>query len=350
MLNSTRKDRERLGRLIRMHANHREDVEEATAGAIVATVGLKNTYTGDTICDPLAPVLLESITFPEPVISVAIEPASREEEEKLIEGLVKLAQEDPTFHTKRDRETGQTLISGMGELHLDVIVDRLKREYRVNARIGRPQVAYRETISQSARAEGRYVRQTGGHGQYGHVWMNLEPLEAGQGIQIENKIVGGLVPREYISAAEAGIREAAEGGVVSGYPMVDLKVTIDDGSYHDVDSSEMAFKMAGSIGFKEGVRRARPILLEPVMKVEVVAPGLSLGDVIGDLNARRGQIQGLEGRGDLQIVGAHVPLAEMFGYATSLRSATQGRATFSMEFHHYAQVPTQIAETVASRK
>ena len=346
VLNTTQGERERLGRLIQMHANHREELEEAAAGNIVAAMGLKSTLTGDTICDMTGPILLESIDFPAPVISVAIEPASRDEEEKLVDGLLKLSQEDPTFLTRRDEETGQTIISGMGELHLDVIVDRLKREFHVSAQIGKPQVAYRETITRTARAEGRYVRQTGGRGQYGHIWMNVEPVEAGTGIQFENKIVGGAVPREYVAAAEAGIREAAAGGIVSGFPLVDVKIVVDDGSYHDVDSSEMAFKMAGSIGFKEAVRRAGPVIMEPMMSVEVVCPGPALGDVLGDLNGRRARIQALEGRGDLQIVTAHVPLSEMFGYATTLRSSTQGRATFSMEFDHYAQVPPSIAETI----
>ncbi len=348
VLNSTQGERERLGRLIQMHANHREELETATAGNIVAAVGLKNTFTGDTVCDVSSPILLESISFPDPVISVAIEPSSREEEEKLVDALIKLSQEDPTFVTRRDDETGQTIIAGMGELHLDVIVDRLKREFRVDAQIGKPQVAYRETITRPARAEGRYVRQTGGRGQYGHVWMNIEPLEAGSGIQFQNKIVGGTVPREYVAAAEAGIKETAAGGVVSGFPLVDVKIVIDDGSYHEVDSSEMAFKMAGSIGFKDAVRAARPALMEPVMNVEVVCPGPTLGDVLGNLNGRRAQIQGMEGRGDLQIVTAFVPLSDMFGYATALRSSTQGRATYSMEFHHYARVPASIAETVAA--
>ena len=349
VLNTTQGDRERLGRLIQMHANHREELEEAAAGTIVAAVGLKNTFTGDTVCDVSSPVLLESISFPNPVISVSIEPSSREEEEKLVDALVKLSQEDPTFVTRRDEETGQTIIAGMGELHLDVIVDRLRREFRVEAHIGKPQVAYRETITRPARSEGRYVRQTGGRGQYGHVWMNIEPVEPGSGILFDSKVVGGAVPREYVAAAEAGIREAAAGGVVSGFPLVDVKVMIDDGSYHEVDSSEMAFKMAGSIGFKEAVRRAKPVLMEPVMNVEVVCPGPTLGDVLGDLNGRRAQIQGMEGRGDLQIVTAYVPLSEMFGYATALRSSTQGRATYSMEFERYAPVPASIAEAVAAR-
>ena len=349
VLNTTRQDRERLGRLIQMHSNHREELEEASAGNIVAAVGLKNTFTGDTICDTTGPVILETINFPDPVISVAIEPKSREEEEKLVDALVKLSQEDPTFRSNRDVETGQTVISGMGELHLEVIVDRLKREFHVDARTGRPQVAYRETVRQHARAEGRYVRQTGGRGQYGHVWLNIEPLEAGSGVEFVDKTVGGSVPREYISAVEAGAREAASNGILTGFPMVDIKITLDDGSYHDVDSSEMAFKMAGSMGFKAAAQRARPVALEPVMKVEVVCPGTTLGEVIGDLNGRRAQIQGMEGRGDLQIVNAFVPLAEMFGYATTLRSASQGRANYSMEFDHYAQVPQHIAETVAAR-
>ena len=348
VLNSTQGGRERLGRLIQMHANHREELEEATAGNIVAAVGLKNTFTGDTVCDVSSPILLESISFPNPVISVAIEPSSREDEEKLVDALVKLSQEDPTFVTRRDEETGQTIIAGMGELHLDVIVDRLRREFRVDAQIGKPQVAYRETITRPARAEGRYVRQSGGRGQYGHVWMNIEPLTAGSGIQFESKVVGGAVPREYVAAAEAGIKEAAAGGVVSGFPLVDVKIVIYDGSHHEVDSSEMAFKMAGSIGFKDAVRAARPAMMEPVMNVEVVCPGPTLGDVLGDLNGRRAQIQGMEGRGDLQIVTAFVPLSEMFGYATALRSSTQGRATYSMEFHHYSPVPASIGAAVAA--
>jgi elongation factor G len=349
VMNTTRQERERLGRLLQMHSNHREDLEAATAGNIVAAVGLKNTFTGDTICDQAGPILLESIKFPEPVISMAIEPKSKEEEEKLVDALTKLTQEDPTFRARHDVETGQTVISGMGELHLEVIVDRLKREFRVDARTGRPQVAYRETVTQPARAQGRYVRQTGGRGQYGDVWLNVEPLEPGKGFEFVNKIVGGAIPKEYVSAVEAGVREAAENGIVTGFPMVDLRVTADDGSYHEVDSSEMAFKMAGSIGFKAAAQRAKPVALEPVMEVEVVCPGTTLGDVLGDLNGRRAQIQGMEGRGDMQILTAHVPLAEMFGYATSLRSATQGRATYSMEFHHYAPVPPNIAETIAAR-
>ena len=349
VLNTSRQGRERLGRLIQMHSNHREELEEASTGNIVAAVGLKDTFTGDTICAVNSPVVLESIRFPEPVLSVAIEPKTREEDEKLVDGLVKLAQEDPTFRSHHDIETGQTVISGMGELHIEVIVDRLKREFRVDARTGRPQVAYRETITRTARAEGRYVRQTGGRGQYGHVWMAVEPLEPGSGIEFVNKIVGGTVPREYVSAAEQGAREAAQNGQLTGFPIVDLRITVDDGSYHEVDSSEMAFKMAGSMGFKAAIGRARPVALEPIMKVEVVGPAKSIGDVMGDLQSRRAQVQGMESRGDLGIVIAFVPLAEMFGYATSLRSATQGRASYSMEFDHYNHVPQQVVETLTRR-
>jgi elongation factor G len=345
-MNTTRRERERLGRLIQMHSNHREELEEALAGNIVAAVGLKNTYTGDTISDIASPILLETIKFPDPVISVAIEPKSREEEEKLVEALVKLSQEDPTFHAAHDPETGQTIISGMGELHLEVIVDRLKREFHVDARTGRPQVAYRETVRSSYRAEGRHVRQTGGHGQYGHVWLTVEPLPTGGGVEFVNKIVGGTIPREYINAVEAGARGAAENGILTGFPMVDIRITLDDGSYHEVDSSEMAFKIAGSLGFKAAAERAKPVALEPIMKVDIVCPGPTLGEVLGDLGSRRAQIQGMEGRGDLQTINAFVPLAEMFGYATSLRSATQGRASFSMEFDHYAQAPQHaVAQT-----
>ncbi len=349
VLNTSRQGRERLGRLIQMHSNHREELEEATAGNIVAAVGLKDTFTGDTISAVNSPVILESIRFPEPVVSVAIEPKTREEEEKLVDALVKLGQEDPTFRSSHDLETGQTVISGMGELHIEVIVDRLKREFRVDARTGRPQVAYRETITQTARAEGRYVRQTGGRGQYGHVWLEVEPLEPGSGIEFVNKIVGGAVPREYIPAVEQGAREAAQNGQLTGFPIVDLRITIDDGSFHEVDSSEMAFKMAGSMGFKSAINRARPVALEPIMKVEVVGPAASIGDVMGDLQSRRAQVQGMESRGDLGIVTAFVPLAEMFGYATSLRSATQGRASYSMEFDHYNHVPQNVVETLTRR-
>ena len=349
VMNTSRQSRERLGRIIQMHSNHREELEEATTGNIIAAVGLKDTFTGDTICIGSDPILLESINFPEPVISVAIEPKSREEEEKLVDALVKLSQEDPTFRSSHNPETAQTVISGMGELHIEIIVDRLKREFRVDARTGRPQVAYRETITRAARAEGRYVRQTGGRGQYGHVWVQVEPLESGSGIKFVNKIVGGAVPREYVSAVEAGAREAAQNGALTGFPLVDLMITIDDGSYHDVDSSEMAFKMAGSIGFKAAIERARAVAMEPVMKVEVVGPAKFIGDVMGDLQSRRAQVQGMESRGELGIVNAFVPLAEMFGYATSLRSATQGRASYSMQFDHYNQVPQHVVETLNRR-
>ncbi len=349
VLNTSRQGRERLGRLIQMHSNHREELEEAETGNIVAAVGLKDTFTGDTICAVNSPIVLESIRFPEPVISVAIEPKSREEEEKLVDALVKLGQEDPTFRSSHDVETGQTVISGMGELHIEVIVDRLKREFRVDAKTGRPQVAYRETVTRTARAEGRYVRQTGGRGQYGHVWLEVEPLEPGSGVEFVNKIVGGTVPREYIPAVEQGAREAALNGQLTGFPIVDVRITIDDGSFHEVDSSEMAFKMAGSMGFKAAIERARPVALEPVMKVEVVGPAKSIGDVMGDLQSRRAQVQGMESRGDLGIVTAFVPLAEMFGYATTLRSATQGRASYSMEFDHYNHVPQQVVETLTRR-
>ncbi len=349
VLNSSRQGRERLGRLIQMHSNHREELEEAVTGNIVAAVGLKDTFTGDTICIGSDPILLESIKFPDPVVSVAIEPKSREEEEKLIDALVKLSQEDPTFRSSHNPETAQTIISGMGELHIEVIVDRLKREFRVDARTGRPQVAYRETITRPARAEGRYVRQTGGRGQYGHVWLEVEPLDPGSGIEFVNKVVGGAVPREYVSAVEAGAREAAQNGALTGFPLVDLRISIDDGSYHEVDSSEMAFKMAGSMGFKAAIERARPVALEPIMKVEVVGPAKFIGDIMGDLQSRRAQVQGMESRGDLGIVNAFVPLAEMFGYATTIRSATQGRASYSMEFDHYNHVPQHVVETLNRR-
>ena len=347
VMNTTRQDRERMGRLIQMHSNHREELEEARAGNIVATVGLKNTFTGDTICETGEPIVLETIDFPEPVISVAIEPQNKEEEEKLVDALVKLGQEDPTFRSAHDQETGQTIISGMGELHLEIIVDRLKREFSILAQTGRPQVAYRETVRKSYRAEGRYVRQSGGRGQYGHVWITVEPLETGSGVEFVNKIVGGTIPREYIPAVEAGAREAAMNGILTGFAMVDIRITLDDGSFHDVDSSEMAFKMAGSMGFKAAANKAKPVALEPVMAVEVVTPEVSLGDVLADINSRRAQIQGMEQRGDLQIINAHVPLGEMFGYSTTLRSSSQGRANYSMQFDHYSEVPKHIAEAVA---
>ncbi len=347
--NATKRQKERVGRLLQMHANHREEVQEVSAGDIAAAVGLKNTFTGDTLCDEGRPVILEAIKFPEPVISVAIEPKTKADQDKMGGALAKLGEEDPTFRVRTDLETGQTIISGMGELHLEVIVDRMMREFHVDANVGRPQVAYRETISRPARAEGRYVRQTGGRGQYGDVWVEVEPLQAGQGFEFVNRIVGGTVPREYIPAVEAGVKEALETGVLAGYPMVDVKVSLMDGSYHEVDSSEMAFKIAGSMGLKNAVGKAAPLLLEPIMKVEVVMPEEFLGDVMGDINARRGHVLGVDARAGSQVVRAQVPLAEMFGYATELRSMTRGRATHSMEFSHYAPVPITISEEVVSR-
>ncbi len=344
--NATKGRKERVGRLLQMHANHREEIAEVLAGDIAAAVGLKDTVTGDTLCDEQHPVVLEAMQFPTPVISVAIEPKTKADQDKMGVSLLRLAEEDPTFKMHTDPETGQTIISGMGELHLEIIVDRLLREFKVSANVGRPQVAYKETIRQKVRAEGRYIRQTGGRGQYGHVWLELEPLESGAGFVFENRIVGGVVPREYIPAVEAGVKEAMETGVVAGYPVIDVKVQLVDGSYHDVDSSEMAFKIAGSMAFKEGARRAQPVLLEPVMSVEVVVPEEYMGDVIGDLNARRGRIEGMEPRSGVQVIRGFVPLAEMFGYATDLRSSTQGRGTYSMQFDHYQEVPHSVAEAV----
>jgi elongation factor G len=347
--NSTKNERERISRLLRMHANHREEVDWVGAGDICAVIGLKKTFTGDTLCDPERPILLEAIQFPEPVISVAVEPKTRADQDKLSLALQRLAEEDPTFQVRIDPESGQTIISGMGELHLEVIVDRMLREFRVGATIGRPQVAYKETITRPVRVEGRFVRQTGGRGQYGHVWLELEPLRRGEGFVFEDRIVGGVVPKEFIPAVEAGIREAMETGGLAGYPVVDLKAVLVDGSYHEVDSSEMAFKIAASMALKEGVRRGQPVILEPVMRVEVVTPEEFTGDVIGDLNARRGRIEGMEIRAGAQVVRALVPLATMFGYATDLRSMTQGRATYSMEFDHYAPVPEAVAAELAAR-
>ncbi len=349
VLNATKGQRERMGRLVRMHANMREDVDEVFAGDIAAVVGLKNTFTGDTLCDPEHPIVLEAPRFPEPVISVAIEPKTKADQDKLSLALSRLAEEDPTFRVRVDPETGQTIISGMGELHLEVLVDRMMREFKVEANVGRPQVAYRETITVPARAEGRFIRQTGGRGQYGHVWLELEPLGPAGGFEFVNKIVGGVIPKEFIPAVEAGVREAMETGVLAGYPVIGVRVTLFDGSYHEVDSSEMAFKIAASIAFKNAMEKAKPVLLEPIMRVEVVTPEAFLGDVLGDLTARRGHIVGIEPRGPNQAIRALVPLAEMFGYATDLRSMTQGRATYTMEFDHYEPVPHQIAETVMAR-
>ncbi len=346
---TTRERKERIGRLLKMHADKREDIDEVYAGDIAAAVGLKNVSTGETICDLDAPVLLESIEFPTPVISISVEPKTKADQERLGVALGKLAQEDPTFQVNTDAETGQTILSGMGELHLEIIVDRLLREFRVGANVGKPQVAYRETIRRSAEAEGRYVRQTGGHGQYGHVKLEIEPAEPGAGFEFISKIVGGRVPREYIKPVETGIREAMEGGVLAGYPMVDIRVTLVDGSYHEVDSSELAFKIAGSIGFKAAVRRAKPVLMEPVMGVEVVVPEEYMGDVIGDLNSRRGKIEAMEARSGTQIIRSAVPLAEMFGYATEMRSRTQGRATYTMHFARYEEIPRTVSEEIVAR-
>lgn len=347
--NATKGIRERLGRIVEMHANRREEVESIGPGDIVGAIGLKNTTTGDTICIEGNPIILEAIRFPDPVISIAIEPKSKADQEKLVEGLGRLADEDPTFQVRFDQETGQTIIAGMGELHLDVLVDRLHREFNVGANVGKPRVAYREGISEKSRAEGRFVRQTGGHGQYGHVWLELEPQESGAGFKFENRIVGGAVPREFIPAVQAGAKEMLENGVLAGYPVIDVKVTLVDGSFHPVDSSEIAFRMAGSMAAREGVRRAKPYLLEPVLSVEVVTPGEFVGDVLGDLNSRRAQIRQIEGTGDIQTVEANVPLAELFGYTTKLRSLTQGRATHSMEISHYQSVPQSIEKELVAR-
>lgn len=347
--NSTKGIKERIGRLLKMHANKREEIKEVRAGDIAAVVGLKNTLTGDTLCDENNPIILESIQFPEPVIAVAIEPKTKADQEKLSVSLSKLAQEDPSFKVSFDEETGQTIISGMGELHLEIIVDRLTREFKVGANVGKPQVAYKETIKGVAKVEGKFVRQSGGRGQYGHVWIEIEPLERGKGFEFVNKIVGGVIPKEFIPAVEKGIREAMEGGVLAGYPVVDVRVTLIDGSYHEVDSSEMAFKIAGSMAFKEGAKKAQLVLLEPIMNVEVVTPEEYMGDVIGDINSRRGKIQSMEKRGGAQVIKAMIPLAEMFGYATDLRSRTQGRATYTMQFDHYEEVPKNIMDSIVAK-
>ena len=349
VINSTKGQRERIGRILIMHANKQEEVEEVYAGEIAAAIGLKNTTTGDTLCDPDNPIILEKMEFPEPVISVAIEPKTRASQEKMGIALAKLAEEDPTFRTYTNEETGQTIIAGMGELHLEIIVDRLLREFKVEANIGNPQVSYRETITTQAEAEGKYVRQSGGHGQYGHVKIKIEPNEAGKGFEFINKIVGGVVPKEFIGPTEAGIKEACEAGVLAGYPMLDIKVTLFDGSYHEVDSSEMAFKIAGSMAFKEAVMKANPVLLEPMMKVEITTPDDYLGDVMGDVNSRRGKIQGMNPKDGFHILDAFIPLSMMFGYATDLRSKTQGRATYSMQFDHYAPVPKSLADEIMDK-
>jgi elongation factor G len=344
--NSTKDIKERVGRLLKMHANKREEMKEVSAGDIAAVVGLKGTLTGDTLCDEKNPIILEAMEFPEPVMSVAIEPKTKADQEKLSQSLSKLTQEDPSFKVSFNEETNQTIISGMGELHLEIIVDRLLREFKVGANVGKPQVAYKETIRLAAKAEGKFIRQTGGRGQYGHVLVEIEPLEPGKGFEFENKIVGGSIPREYVPAVHKGIKEAVDRGILAGYPMVDIKAKLYDGSYHEVDSSEMAFKIAGSMAFKEAAKKAKPVLLEPVMGIEIVTPEEYMGDVIGDLNSRRGRIQNIERRGNAQVIKSQAPLAEMFGYATDLRSKTQGRATYTMQFSHYDEVPKGVSEGI----
>ncbi len=350
VLNANNDDKERIGRILRMHANHREEIKEIYAGEIGAIVGLKNTRTGDTLCDPDHPIRLETITFPEPVVSMRIEPKTKQDQERMGIALRRLSEEDPTFRIKSDEETLETIISGMGELHLEIIVDRMKREFKVEANVGRPQVAYKETIRQKAEAEGKYIRQSGGRGQYGHVWLRVEPQERGKGFEFENEIRGGLVPQEFIPAVEKGVREALDRGIVAGFPLVDLMVAIYDGSYHDVDSSEAAFKIAGSIALQEACRRAKPVLLEPIMKVEVLTPDKFMGDVTGDLNSKRGRIESITDRMNIKVIDAKVPLSEMFGYVTALRSQTEGRASYTMEFDHYEEVPNNVAELIKEGK
>jgi len=349
LLNSSSGRKERVGRLLKMHSNKREDIKDVYSGDIVACVGLSKSFTGDTLCDLNNPVILEQIEFPEPVIAIAIEPKTKADQEKLGLAMTKLSQEDPTFQVNTDPDTGQTIISGMGELHLEIIVDRLMREFSVGANVGTPQVAYRETITASVKAEGRFVKQSGGRGQYGHVWIELSPNEPGTGFTFDNKIVGGVIPREYIPAVQKGIAEAMEQGVLAGFPVIDVNAAVYDGSYHDVDSSEMAFKVAGSIAFKEGVRKAGAVLLEPLMDVEVVVPEEYMGDVMGDLSGRRGKVASMDDRAGAKVITCTVPLAEMFGYATELRSMTQGRATYTMHYANYAKVPQNIAEEVMAQ-
>ena len=350
ILNANKDKKDRIGRILQMHANHREDIEKVYAGDIGAAVGLKEVSTGDTLCDPAHPVILESMEFPEPVIDIAIEPKDKANSEKMGIALAKLAEEDPTFKTYTNQETGQTVIAGMGELHLDIIVDRLKREFKVECTVGKPQVSYKETIRNKVKVEGKFIRQSGGRGQYGHCWLEMEPLEPGKGIEFESKIVGGAIPKEYIKPIEDGIREAAESGILAGYPVIDFKATVVDGSYHDVDSSEMAFKIAGSMAFKEGCKQGKSVLLEPIMKVEVTVPEEYMGDVIGDINSRRGRMEGMEARGGNQIIRGFIPLSEMFGYATDLRSKTQGRGTYAMEPSHYEEVPKSVLETIVASR
>ena len=350
VLNANKGKKDRIGRILQMHANHREDIEKVYAGDIGAAVGLKEVSTGDTLCDPAHPVILESMEFPEPVIDIAIEPKDKANSEKMGIALAKLAEEDPTFKTYTNQETGQTVIAGMGELHLDIIVDRLKREFKVECTVGKPQVSYKETIRNKVKVEGKFIRQSGGRGQYGHCWLEMEPLEPGKGIEFESKIVGGAIPKEYIKPIEDGIREAAQSGILAGYPVIDFKATVVDGSYHDVDSSEMAFKIAGSMAFKEGCRQGKSVLLEPIMKVEVTVPEEYMVDVIGDINSRRGRMEGMEARGGNQIIRGFIPLSEMFGYATDLRSKTQGRGTYAMEPSHYEEVPKSVLETIVASR
>ena len=350
VLNSTKNKRERIGRILQMHANHREEIDMVYAGDIAAAVGLKDTGTGDTLCAEDSPIILESMEFPEPVINIAIEPSTKADQEKMGIALAKLAEEDPTFKTYTDQETGQTIIAGMGELHLDIIADRLKREFKVECQVGKPQVAYKETIRKAVKATGLFKRQSGGRGQYGHAVIELEPLEPGTGFQFESKIVGGVVPKEYIAPIENGIREAMQNGILAGYEMVDIKATLVDGSYHEVDSSEMAFKIAGSMAFKEGAAKANPVLLEPIMKIEVTIPDEYMGDVMGDMNARRGRIEGMEAKGNAQIIRGFVPLSEMFGYATDLRSKTQGRGLYTMQSDHFEEVPKSVSEEIIAKR
>ncbi|AGB18107.1 elongation factor G [Thermoanaerobacterium thermosaccharolyticum] len=350
VLNSTKGKKERIGRILQMHANHRKEIDKVYTGDIAAAVGLKDTTTGDTLCDENQPILLESMEFPEPVIRVAIEPKTKAAQDKMAVALQKLAEEDPTFKTYTDQETGQTIIAGMGELHLEIIVDRMRREFNVECNVGKPQVAYKETITKPVRIEGKFIRQSGGRGQYGHVWLEMEPLERGQGYQFENKIVGGVIPKEYIPAVDAGVQEAMENGILGGYEVVDVKVSLVDGSYHEVDSSDMAFKIAGSMAFKEGMKKGGAVLLEPIMEVEVVVPEEYMGDVMGDINSRRGRIEGMMDRAGAKVIRGMVPLAEMFGYATDLRSKTQGRGTYTMQFSHYEEVPKNIADQILEKK
>ena len=350
ILNANKDKKDRMGRILLMHSNHRQDIDKVYAGDIAAAVGLKEVGTGDTLCDPAHPIILESMEFPEPVIDIAIEPKDKANSEKMGIALAKLAEEDPTFKTWTDQESGQTIIAGMGELHLDIIVDRLKREFKVECSVGKPQVSYKETIRNKVKVQGKFIRQSGGRGQYGDVWLEMEPLEAGKGIEFESKIVGGVVPKEYIKPIEEGVREAAQSGGLAGYPVIDFKATLVDGSYHEVDSSEMAFKIAGSMAFKEGCKQAKSVILEPIMKVEVTVPEEYMGDVIGDINSRRGRLEGMEAIQGNQVIRCFIPLSEMFGYATDLRSKTQGRGTYSMEPSHYEEVPKSVFDNIVASR